>query len=124
MMDKEIIKETIKELENGKTNYDTCLKLSSLYILMDHMCNDDQTPVSESVQPNVRSAENIADKYQQYKDQYERGEIVGSDMMNHLKELCANEKQILAKAYSLAETEPEKLEFKNMLNELTAMMKP
>lgn len=109
MMDIKIIEETIEELENGKTNFDSCQKLASLYILKDHM--DSGTTSS------------FSDEYRKYKDQYARGEIVGNDMINHLKEVCAKEKDEIIKTYSMADTEVEKLEFKNMLDELSLVIK-
>ena len=45
MLDMEQIEATIKELENGTTTFDNCLKLASLYIVQEHLNDANLTAV-------------------------------------------------------------------------------
>lgn len=56
MLDVKEIQEEIKKLESGKTNHDTCFKLSYLYTVLDHIQPQQDESVPPSVPETIQSA--------------------------------------------------------------------
>lgn len=46
------VENTIYDLENGVTNFDTCNKLASLYIIRDHAQGSNSTPATVVTEPS------------------------------------------------------------------------
>lgn len=107
MLDLDQINNTIEELENGATTFDTCLKLSSLYIVREHLENATQTMVSRTSsieQTEVeRELADILPHYQKYcevKRSWQTGNGSQSNVIDQMKFVCIEIQEFINTLYS------------------------
>ena len=117
MLNIEEINNTIEALENSPTTFDSCLKLSSLYICRDNYIkslesagNDDTSKELNDILPQYRRYVNI-------KRRYQLGEVDKVAVENSIKNLCIEIAEFLHTLYSSTDMEAERVQIKQMLNE-------
>lgn len=93
MIDLIEIENTIEELENGKTTFDTCMKLSSLYIIRDKFIKDDVVKEYNDILPEYYSYRNLKKKFQ-------LGEVNRQCVLTSLSNLCDEINEFISTLYS------------------------
>ena len=118
MLDVQEITDTIQDLKNQKTTFETCQKLAILYTVLDHL---DSAPSKVQTNEVVREYSDILPSYTSYcniKRKYELNEISSETVKVAVKNLCQEIKEFLKIIYSNTDMELERVELRNMLNSL------
>lgn len=95
MLDLEEINNTISELENGETTFDTCIKLAALYTVRDKQ--------SESVSEVEKELDDILPAYRKYVDvlkAYQMGNSSDSALLDCMQLLCQEIQEFIISLYS------------------------
>lgn len=117
-MDINQVNETIEELENRETTYDTCIKLASLYIVRDKLTKTGQ---NKEIIPHP----NIFPQYNNYvenKRKYQLKEVSGECLYSCMNLLCLEISDFVHNLYSSCDTEEEKIELKNVISSLNSFL--
>ena len=104
MLDLEEINNTIKELENADTTFDTCIKLSALYTVKSNL---EQPPRNET----ENELDDILPAYRKYINAKREYQLNGGDessMIKYMKLLCVEISEFLNSLYSGTSTENER----------------
>lgn len=111
-MNIEEIYNTIDELENGETTFDSCNKLASLYIIR-NFYNSSDSAESEMY--------DILPSYSRYKEsklRFQKGEIEKTALLNDVSLLYKEVKEFIKALYSTTDTQAERELLHIMINEL------
>ena len=114
MLNLEEINNTIVQLENGDTTFDTCIKLSSLYIVRDRLSD-------RSVDNVVEELSDILPAYTQYKRvkwEYQLGNVSETAIINQIAHVCSEIKEFITTLYSGTDIQLERDSIISMLSEL------
>ena len=109
MLDMETISNTITELEDGGTNFNTCMKLASLYIIREHY-----TPPKEVVEASDSVTEELSDilpsykSYCEIKTEYQLHKLDKDSVLYAMKSLGKEISDFLTTIYSSTDTEEER----------------
>lgn len=122
MLDLEEVENTIHELENADTTFDTCIKLSSLYIVREYL----NKPVS-GVIDGLSSAveEELSDilpsykKYCRVKRAYQLHETDKEHILVEMQKVCQEIQEFIQALYSHTDTSEERTYIKNVLTILS-----
>lgn len=115
MLNIEEVNNTIEELENSPTTFDTCLKLSSLYIVRDNYKrpenrdgSDENNHVNNEV---VKELNDILPQYKEYcevKRKYQLKEVSEQAVIKHLTEVCREIQEFIDVLYSSTDFNDER----------------
>ena len=116
MLDLEEINNTIKELENGDTTFDTCIKLASLYIVQERINSTlSKTITTLSTEKNDAVQKELSDiipsysKYCTAKKSWKLGNVDENQVLQTLKFMCVEIREFIQTLYSSTDTEKERL---------------
>lgn len=124
MLNLEEINNTIAELENGRTTYDNCLKLASLYIVKQNIHQteksntDDFKPVYDDV---VKEYSDILPAYSEYKEakrQYQMNEISIRKVLKEMENVCEEIIEFIRILYSNSDVAEERQKIVDMISQL------
>lgn len=125
MLDYEEITNTIEELENGETTYDSCIKLASLYIVEEHIKSrlnsivDSSTSVSNS--SVIDELNDILPQYRLYcevKRKYALNELTSEAVIMSMRDVCGEIYEFLHILYSNTDMQAEREEIKKLIAKL------
>lgn len=110
MLDLEEIDKTIQELENGETNFGTCQKLSYLYIVREHL-TENNAVIAEynDILPSYS-------KYCEIKRRFQLNELPDTAIQPAILAVCKEVKEFLLILYNNTDTENERELLQEMLN--------
>lgn len=103
MLDLVMINETIRELENGDTTFDSCIKLSALYQVRKEL----ELPQSQ-VEDELDDILPAYRKYIQTKIQYQMGAGSENSVINCIQLLCQEILEFINSLYSSTNGENER----------------
>jgi len=109
-MNMQEISDTIEELENGPTTFDSCIKLSALYNVRDNLHSDTQKEL-EDVLPQFRM-------YVAVKAKYQLGELHEEDLKFAMRSMCRDIEEFLETLYNNTELQGERDIIHKMLSDL------
>lgn len=104
------INDTIEELENGATTFDSCIKLSALYSVRDNLHSDTQKEL-EDVLPQFKM-------YVAVKKKYQLGELHADDLKFAMRSMCRDISEFLETLYNNTELQDERETIHKMLSDL------
>lgn len=96
------IEETIKELENGSTTYDSCLKLASLYAVRDKMNSAVVEQELEDILPAY-------DRYVDIKRNYQLNKATKNEVLSQMKWVCIEIKEFIQTLYASSTSDEREL---------------
>ena len=114
MLDLDVINSTIEELENGDTNFTTCQKLSSLYIVRKFYGER-----TNSTHPVESELEDILPQYRKYcklKREYQLSMATQAQVVDSLKLVCKEIEEFLSTLYSSTDMPEEREIIQNLLH--------
>lgn len=121
------IKETISELEKQKTTFDTCHKLASLYIILDHINTnkiyDEHTNKENKV---IEEYSDILPSYKKYceiKRNYQLGLLSDNQIQSSMKSVCLEIEEFILTLYSSTDTEIERSLIHDLLKSIEKKVK-
>lgn len=106
------INNTIEELENSNTTFDTCIKLAALYTVREHLKQPDTV---------TQELDDILPKYQLYREvkrKYQLHELAESAVQLSIRDVCIEIKEFIQSLYSSSDMEEERIALNNMITEL------
>lgn len=124
MLDINEVKNTIIELENGKTSFDSCIKLASLYQILDHYNKKEKLPPPIEVTQKQSTKDvqseylDILPEYRHYcdiKGRYQMGELPQQPVLNCLSNVCLEIQEFILTLYSSTDMEDERILISNAL---------
>ena len=107
-MNIEVIRETIEELKNSDTSFDTCSKLASLYTVLSYMEED----------VIVDELSDIFPAYQKYitaKRHYQTGDGSKETVIDNLNLVCKEIYDFIKTLYSCTDMPLERIKIQNMI---------
>ena len=110
-MDMQEIENTIEELENGPTTYDSCIKLSALYSVRDNL-NSDTAKELDDILPQFRM-------YVAVKRKYQLGELHDEDLSFAMRSMCRDIEEFIETLYNNTELQDERETIKKMIENLS-----
>lgn len=113
-MDLREITDTIEELENGDTTFDSCIKLSALYNVRDKLKSDTEKELND-ILPQFRM-------YVAVKRKYQLRELTKEDLIFAMKSMCRDVEEFISTLYQNTELEEERELIKTMLNQATSFI--
>lgn len=117
-MNIEEIKNTIEALENSSTTFGNCEKLASLYICREYLTRAPSDP--DKVEQEYSD---ILPQYRQYcavKRRYQLHEVTEDLVISSMKNVCTEIEEFIKILYSNTDTQNERLQIHNMLQELSS----
>ena len=117
MLNLQEINETIEQLENGATTFDTCSKLASLYIVRDNLTKT-QEPVYNKVETELND---ILPQYRMYcevKRKYQLKELTDQAVYLAMQDVCTEIREFIQTLYSSTDTPQEREMIRNLINQL------
>ena len=113
MLNIDEVNNTIAELENGETTFDTCIKLASLYTVKEHYnsINDEVVEEYNDILPQYR-------KYVESKRKYQLGEITEMALEKQTTLVCKEVSEFIRSLYSSTDMPIERELIKSMVNSL------
>lgn len=112
-MDIRNISETIEELENSDTTYENCMKLASLYIVMDKFKSDTETKLND-LTPQYRM-------YTAVKHEVDIGKLSMDDLMFAVKSICSSIEDFVNALFNNTSYNEEKLIIRDMISNLSKL---
>ena len=113
-MDLREITDTIEELENGDTTFDSCIKLSALYNVRDNLKSDTEKELND-ILPQFRM-------YVVVKKKYQLKELSNEDLIFAMKSMCRDIEEFISTLYQNTELQEERELIKMMLANLTSVI--
>lgn len=104
------ITDTIEELENGPTTYDSCMKLASLYTVRDKLHTDTEKELND-ILPQFRM-------YVAVKTKYQLGELKEEDLIFAMKSMCRDIQEFILTLYNNTELPEERIIIADMIKQL------
>lgn len=116
MLDIELIKDTIQELEHGETNFTTCEQLASLYVILNNF-----NPITKltSVEDELNDILPTYKEYCNIKREYQLNKIPKETVLNSLENLCREVYQFISTLRSSTDMEEERIIIKNMIKNIS-----
>lgn len=114
MLNIDEIKNTIEELENGDTTFDTCIKLAALYTVKGHLEKSVQTIVQDEL-------DDILPAYQKYiktKTNYQTGRAAEDAVLHCMEMVCQEIKEFIMVLYSGTSSEKERIYIEEAVSSL------
>ena len=108
------ITDTIEELENGPTTFDSCIKLSALYNVRDNLKSDTEKELND-ILPQFRM-------YVAVKKKYQLKELSNEDLIFAMKSMCRDVEEFISTLYQNTELQEERELIKMMLANLTSVI--
>lgn len=131
MLDLQEIENTIDELENADTTFDTCIKLSALYNVRDNLTKRNTSVVDalpSAINDDVtKELADIAPHYQIYINAKRRYQLEKTDkdaMVGLMATVCQEIKEFILTLYSSTDTEEERFLLYNTFQEIVAKIQP
>lgn len=107
-MDISEINNTIEELENGETTFSNCEKLSSLYIVREHLSGDAVVNEYSDILPSYND-------YCKYKRLYQLGEVTSRCVEIAMQKVCQEISEFITTLYISIDTSEERKIISDML---------
>lgn len=107
------ISETIKELEDGETTFDNCIKLASLYTVMEKFKSDTEYKLNELL-PQYRM-------YTAVKHEVDIGKLSMDDLMFAVKSICSSIEDFVNALFNNTSYNEEKLIIRDMISNLSKL---
>jgi hypothetical protein len=120
MLNIEEIKNTIDELENSPTTFANCQKLSSLYIVLDHIENSLQQG-TDAEKDTVKEYRDILPQYKMYREvkrKYQLDELPEKSVEMAIDDVCREIKEFIDTLYSNSDMPTERQSVVNMISGL------
>lgn len=120
MIDINEIENTIAELENSSTTFANCQKLANLYIVKEHLQNNNSSAPNEV----VKEYKDILPMYSRYceiKRKYQDKEITEDAVINAMYDVSTEIKEFIRILYANVDTQGEKQILTNMIAELKTL---
>ena len=111
MLDLSEINSAIEELENTITTYDTCIKLSALYNVKNHMLTDTVEQELDDILPQYK-------KYCNIKRKYQLNELSKDNIIYAMENVCKEIEEFIQVLYSNTDTNEERNLIKKMIEKL------
>ena len=125
MLNLDQINDTIAELENSATTFDTCLKLASLYIVREHQNNVVETKVPSESPAQIDQVESeLADvlpyyrKYCEVKRAWQMQNADQEHVIQGMERVCNEIREFVQTLYSGTSSSSERLCIKEMCSSL------
>ena len=112
-MDLREITDTIEELENGDTTFDSCIKLSALYNVRDKLKSDTEKELND-ILPQFRM-------YVAVKKKYQLRELSNEDLIFAMKSICRDIEEFITTLYNNTELKEERDLITMMLNNVISV---
>jgi len=109
-MNIEEINNTIEELENGSTTFDSCLKLASLYIVKEHISHTNLNEF-DGIPDVIKEYNDILPQYTEYcdiKTQYQLGKVSQEYVIQSMKNVCTEIHEFIDTLYNNTDTQEER----------------
>ena len=107
MLNLQEIDDTIEELENGPTTFDTCIKLSALYNIKEHL-QDATMKLENDVEKELSDILPHYRKYVEVKRAFQHSEADKAAVLALMQSVCAEIKEFLMVLYSSTDTAEER----------------
>lgn len=114
MLDVTEIQSTIKDLEDGDTTFDTCIKLAALYTVHDRLTQQSPDTIEKELN-------DILPQYKLYKEvkrKYQLHELNETAVYLSMQDVCKELKELIQSIYSGTDTEQERQLIKEMIQSL------
>lgn len=121
MIDMQEVLNTIDELENMPTTFDTCMKLASLYIVRDKYKPPLQTVVDTKYDEVKQELSDILPAYKKYctiKRKFQLHEIPASAVITGIDMVCREIDEFIRTLYSSTDMIEERNALKNTIDRL------
>ena len=121
MLNLQEIEDTIHQLENSDTTFNTCEKLASLYIVKEHLQNAD-TGMVNAENNVVSELHDILPQYNYFcevKRKYQMQEVPKEKVITSMRKLCIEVEEFLHTLYSHTDMEEERQLLQEMVNRIT-----
>ena len=119
MLDIEEIENTIHELEEGDTTFDTCIKLSALYNVREHILNAGQK-VTDNVTKELGDILPHYEAYIRAKQNYQLEKVGEETVVQYMTAVCQEIKEFMLALYTSTDTPQERFLLHNMVKTLLA----
>lgn len=106
MLDVDEIENTIKDLENGDTTFDTCIKLASLYIVLDKYKQSERA--EDEVELELNDILPQYKKYCEIKRAYQLKITSKDAVLDSMRIVCTEIKEFIENLYSHTDTQEER----------------
>lgn len=110
-MDIAEINNTIAELENGETTFASCDKLASLYIVREHLNEDEVINEYNDILPSYS-------EYCEYKRKYQLGEVTERCVELSMQKVCQEISEFIHTLYISIDTVEERKIISDMIQNL------
>lgn len=120
MLDKNMIDNTIEELESEPMSFDTLDKLAVLYTCRDHLKNSSETALYTS-EGTLNELHDILPSYYKYVDtkkRYQQFEVVDKMLLYAMQNLCDEITDFVASLYHNTETDGERALIIQMITDM------
>ena len=128
MLDIIEIENTIQELENADTTFDTCIKLSALYNVRDHLKDSTQTMIdTQNDDVVVRELSDVLPHYKKYvsvKQAYQLGTGNANTVEQSFSVVCREIQEFIFALYSGTDMQEERFLLYNGIQELLPKIVP
>lgn len=123
MLDIREVDQTIKELENGKTTFDTCAKLADMYIIRKYFATSKEMQEESGYgNPDVKKElRDILPSYREFcdlKKHYKNGEISEKPVLNALDKMCTEIYEFMMELYEHTDMQQEKEALEDLIKDL------
>ena len=102
MLELDEINNTITELENGPTTFDSCIKLASLYIVLEHFTGKQDDPPDACTMVK-KELSDILPHYEAYCDikrKYQLGQIGKEQVIRSIQVVCKEISEFITTLYN------------------------
>lgn len=117
MLDLQRIENTIKELEDEETTFDTCIKLSALYVVREHLGGE----ILEVEDEVVKELSDILPHYEMYVQAKRNFQLTRTEydaVLDCMKIACKEISEFIYSIYSSTDNESERILLYEMLNNI------
>lgn len=127
MLDLVEIENTIEELENADTTFDTCIKLSALYNVREHLKSNSQTMVNGLPNNVTKELADILPHYEKYinaKTNYQLNKVGEEVVVEYMSALCVEIDEFIRTLYSSTDMSQERFLLYNSMLQTVSRIKP
>lgn len=112
MLEIDEINNTIAELENGSTTFDSCIKLAALYTVREYYVSRQDTPSENSACAEVKKElSDILPHYESYCDtkrKYQLGQVGKEHVIRSIQTVCKEISEFINSLYNHTDMEEER----------------
>ena len=119
MLDIQEIEDTIEELENGNTTYDSIIKLAALYSVRKELSNKSSDNSESKIV--IKELNDILPMYNNYcviKKKFQLNELPKETLFHAMQDVCKELDEFIQTLYNNTYSKEERENIKNMLEDL------